>query len=85
MNKRASFRSMATFDFSTLYTKIPHESLLQVMNSICDFCFQGGANDLLSLSSSDARWVKHDSKAGLVFTKDLFKEALSYLMDNCFS
>ena len=75
---------MATFDFSTLYTKIPHESLLEVMNVICDFCFQGGANDKLSVSSSGASWVKNDSKAGLLFSKDLFKEALSYLMGNCY-
>ena len=57
MNKCDTFRSMATFDFSTLYTKIPHKSLLEVMNTICDFCFQGGANDLLSLTSSGASWV----------------------------
>ena len=84
LNKRGTFRSMATFDFSTLYTKIPHESLLEVMNTICDFCFQGGANDLLSLSSSGASWVSKNSKAGSTFTKDLFKEALSYLMGNCY-
>ena len=41
LNKRGTFRPMSTFDFSTLYTKIPHADLLKVMNEICDFCFQG--------------------------------------------
>ena len=39
---------------------------------------------MLSLSSSGATWVKKDSKASLLFLKDLFKEALSYLMGNCY-
>ena len=75
---------MSTFDFSTLYTKIPHNELKKVMNEICDFCFQGGGNDLLSISSSGARWVTKKDKASLKFTRELFKEGLSYLMDNCF-
>jgi len=84
LNKRGSFRSMSTFDFSTLYTKIPHNELKKVMSEICDFCFQGGGNDLLSISSSGARWVTKKDKASLKFTRELFTEGLSYLMDNCF-
>ena len=32
-----------TFDFSMLYTKMPHEKLLYVLNEITDFAFKGGA------------------------------------------
>ena len=84
LNKYSSFRSMATFDFSTLYTKIPHEKLLDVMNKITDFCFQGGSHELLSLSKSRASWVAKNNRSGVKFTKSLFKEALDYLMNNCF-
>ena len=84
LNKRGSFRSMATFDFSTLYTKIPHESLLDVLNTLSDFCFKGGANDVISVSGTNARWVTKKSRAGLKFSKDQFKAALSYLMGNCY-
>jgi len=75
---------MATFDFSTLYTKIPHESLLDVLNTLSDFCFQGGANDVISVSGTSARWVTKKSNASVKFSKDFFKEALSYLMGNCY-
>ena len=74
---------MATFDFSTLYTKIPHGKLLDVMK-ITDFCFQGGSHELLSLSKSRASWVAKNNRSGVKFTKSLFKEALDYLMNNCF-
>ena len=87
LHKRNSVRSMSTFDFSTLYTKIPHEKLIEVMNSITEFCFQGGLHDTISFSlssKSNARWVSNNSRATNKFTKPLVKEALKYLMKNCF-
>ena len=87
LNKRNSVRSMSTFDFSTLYTKIPHEKLLDVLNGITDFCFQGGSHEFISFtlsSKSYARWVPNNSKAKIKFDITLVKEALEYLMKNCF-
>ena len=46
---------MATFDFSTIYTKIPHEKLLEGMNELVDFCFQGGTHEQLSLAKYGAK------------------------------
>ena len=87
LNKRKCIRSMSTFDFSTLYTKIPHEKLLTVMGHITDFCFQGGSHDLISFSlssKSHARWVPNSCKAEIKFSKPMVTEALEYLMNNCF-
>ena len=42
LNKRRKAASVLTFDFSTLYTKLPHDKLLMVLNSLIDFCFDGG-------------------------------------------
>ena len=39
LNKRRKAASVSTFDFSTLYTKLPHNKLLMVLNSLIDFCF----------------------------------------------
>ena len=75
---------MSTFDFSTLYTKIPHEKLLDVMNEIVDFCFQGGTHEQLSVSKSSAKWVSKNNRSGLRFTRESFKKALEYLMGNCY-
>ena len=33
---------VSTFDFSTLYTKLPHNKILMVLNSLIDFCFDWG-------------------------------------------
>ena len=42
LNKRRKAASVLTFDFSTLYTKLPHDKLLMLLNSLIDFCFDGG-------------------------------------------
>ena len=55
INKRKSAKSITTFDFSTLYTKIPHNKLLQVMDELVDFCFQGGTHEKISITSNGAR------------------------------
>ena len=75
---------MATFDFSTLYTKIPHEKLLEVMNELVDFCFQGGTHEQLSLAKYGAKWVSKNNRSGLRFTRSMVKDALEYLMGNCY-
>ena len=41
-NKRRKATSVSNFDFSTLYTKLPHNNLLMVLNSLIDFCFDKG-------------------------------------------
>ena len=41
-NKRKKATSISTYDFSTLYIKLPHNKLLVVLNSLIDFCFDGG-------------------------------------------
>ena len=38
-NKHQCGKCVTTFDFSTLYTKIPHDKLLYVLNNLIDFCF----------------------------------------------
>ena len=39
---RKSAKCVSSFDFSTLYTKIPHNKLLDVLCQIIDFAFKGG-------------------------------------------
>ena len=84
LNKRGKAQCMTTFDFSTLYTKIPHDKLISVLNEITDTCFKGGDRELISVTNSGARWVTKPSAIGITFTKASFKDAIKYLMSNCF-
>ena len=41
--------SVSTSDFSTLYTELPHNKLLMALNSLIDFCFDGGESKYIKL------------------------------------
>ena len=47
---------MSTFDFSTLYTKIPHDKLLYVVNEMTDFASKVGTRDYVTVYNSGAFW-----------------------------
>ena len=83
LNKKARAKSISTFDFSTLYSKIPHDKLISVLDEIVDFCFRGCSNSLLSVSKSGARWVTKPSKNSLSFNIESVKLTIKFLMDNC--
>ena len=42
-----------TFDFSTLYTKIPHHLLRDALFEIVDFCFKGGISHEVYMTKAD--------------------------------
>ena len=54
----------STFDFSTLYTKIPHGKVLCVLNEITDFAFKGGTRDYVTVYNSGAFWSRSKSQTG---------------------
>ena len=84
LNNRESDKSISTFDFSTLYTKIPHDKLLFVLNSLVDFCFKGGMSKYIAIKYSKACWVEDPFKDCMVFGKLSIKAAVKYLMENCY-
>ena len=42
LNERKRARDISTYDFSTLYTQLPHDELILNLNEIVDFAFNGG-------------------------------------------
>ena len=84
LNSRNKAHTVSTFDFSTLYTKIPHDKLVSVMDELIDFCFRGGTNQHIAVSKYGAHWVTRPDKNKICFSKSSFKQAVRYLMNNCF-
>ena len=82
---RCSAKCVSSFDFSTLYTKIPHDKLLDVLTKIIDFAFRGGTRNKISVHrSGTASWVEDDTQASVVYTKESIREAVKYLLDECY-
>ena len=59
LNKRRKATSVSAFDISTLYTKLPNNKVLMVLNSLVDFCFDGGESKYITVNNYGARWVKN--------------------------
>ena len=44
INTKKKAKTISTFDFSTLYTKLPHKDLVNVLTTTVEFAFNGGKN-----------------------------------------
>ena len=56
INTRKKAKDISTYDFSTLYTKLPHNDLIRVLNGHIDFVFDGGTSKYLGFSESKVFW-----------------------------
>ena len=82
---RKSAKCLSSFDFSTLYTKIPHDKLIDVLTNIIHFVFKGGTRNKISVNQSRrAYWVEKGTKSSTLYTKDSIINAVSYLIKNCY-
>lgn len=78
--RRPRTATISTFYFFTIYTKVPYNNLLFVLNESIDF--KVGPTIKFILQRPGLHWISRKSKKGLQFTKENIKETLKYLMDN---
>ena len=62
INTRKKAKEISTYDFSTLYTKLPHDDLLRVLNEHIDFAFDGGTKNYLGYTDTKIFWKKKPSR-----------------------
>ena len=82
INRRKNAKSISTFDFTTLYTKIPHNQLIEALCEAIDFAFNGGDKKYLAFSGKRAFWTKN--KANQHFTQGTLKVAVKHLITCCY-
>ena len=76
---------MLTSNFFTLCTKILHDKLFTVLNPITEFAFWGGTGDKICVLHNNAYWIKVSNKInGNRYSLTSLKQALKYLLENCF-
>ena len=83
INNYKKAKSIRTFDFSTLYTKIPHNLLKAAMKEIVDFCFKGGLSHGVYITSKGAFWRKPAGDFRF-YSKNDIKEVMDYIIDNAY-
>ena len=79
INSRSSAKCISTYDFSTLYTKIPHKDLINQLNKIIDLAFKGGNKKYISCNNYNAFWC-NSNKGKTVFSKQSLKQVVEHLI-----
>ena len=75
VNSKSNAKCISTFDFSTLYTKLPHDKLLDILEKLINFCFKGGTRKKIGINAQgNANWFTGNKKFKYVFDKN--KESL---------
>ena len=82
INKRKKAKSISTFDFATLYTKIPHKQLIESICDAIDFAFKGGNKKYLAYTGKNAFWTTNKEKQH--FTQTTLKVAVKHLILSCY-
>jgi len=82
INRRKKAKSIACFDFATLYTKIPHQQLIESLEKSIDFAFNGGDKKYLRYNDKYAFWSSKGG--GKHFTKATLKVAMKHLILSCY-
>ena len=85
LNKRRKATCVSTFYFPTLYTKLPHNKLLIVRNSLIDFCFDGGEYKYITVNNYGTCWVNNIKDNVICLNKQQIKDAVAYLLLNGFT
>lgn len=68
-----------TFDFSILYTKIPHHKLFKVLHELTNFCFDGTLHKYINVNRFGEKWVSNPDSYSLIFLKHSFKKVIEYI------
>ena len=85
INSRNNAKVVSSFDFSTLYTKIPHAKLFDELFGIIKFIFKGVASTEISINKLGIpRWTKKTRSSRSSYDKDKIMKAVKYLLDNCY-
>ena len=82
--RKKNAKTISSFDFSTLYTKIPHDKLLIQLTNIIKFIFKGGDRKYISVTKNGANWVKCGRKSSVLYDINKTLNAVKYILDNCY-
>ena len=83
LNKNGNAKNISTFDFSTLYTTLPHNLLIEVLNNLIGFVFKSTTKKKLGFSESSVYFTSK-GVGNRYFTLETLKHTVSYLIQKCY-
>ena len=83
-NIKLSCRNIRTYDFSTLYTNIPHSSLKKTFTEIINIAFKTSKRRFISVYSRNAKWTSKPRRKTISFNKYQLIRLVHWLIDNIY-
>ncbi len=86
INSEHNAKNINTFDFSTLYTNLPHEDLKDKIKWAIEKCFKDNPNKKMYITNRGASWRKKKTKNGETqsYNKEEIINMVNFLIDNSF-
>ena len=84
INRKKNAKRISTFDFSTLYTTIPHDLLIKVLSEIIDFVFSSSQRNRIGFSAASSVYWTSKGKDKCFFTKASLVETITFLIKQCY-
>ena len=84
--KSRGFRatSLSTYDFSTLYTTLPHNSIKEKLINLIEWTFKREGSPYIACNEKQAFFTSEDTKRYKLWSCQNVCEALIYLLDNIY-
>ena len=83
LNSKNCATSISTFDFSTLYTKIPHDKLIDVLSNSVSSIFNDTNRKTIAIGNKRAYFVKSGTKNHKLQLNDIIK-CVDFLVNNAY-
>ena len=84
VNRKKEARNVRTYDFSTLYTSIPHKKLKSKLAWVISEAFKSSKHKFISIYQSDARWTNSPRDATQKVDCSKAIRLLNWLIDNIY-
>ena len=75
---------MSTYDFSTLYTTLPHNLIKEKLINLIEWTFKGEGSPYIACNERQAFFTSEDTKRLKLWSCQNVCEALIYLLDNIY-
>ena len=84
INRKGPTRNIRTYDFSTLYTSIPHKKLKEQIAWVISQCFNDDARKFIRFGHASAHWTNSKGKHKHCWSKDDLIKHTKWLIYNIF-
>ena len=83
-NSKRKIRNIRTYDFSTLYTSIPHDILKKMIAKVITRCFNNTTRKYIRIYDKYAKWSKTKGKSCTSWKLEDFIQHVNFLIDNIY-